>query len=158
MAVGQPDPIPYQHPLLEGDKRPIAKEWYRWLDDDLTARLAAAPQLTKSVQVTGQTASISGTDLGVTQGGLYWVSWVLRVTTAATTSSSLTFSVSATDDALVVVQTGAAATGNTTTTVQSGVFKVQSDAASPITFSVAYASVGGTSMVYKISVVCYRVG
>jgi hypothetical protein len=114
-----------------------------------------APQRLSTVELTSQSASIAATAIpvGSLSSGLYRVSYYTRVTTAATTSSSLTFSLSFTDDAITVALAGTAMTGNTTSTAQSGTYLLQMDANSPITYSTTYASVGATSMQYKLSVV-----
>jgi hypothetical protein len=120
----------------------------------LTARLESCAQLLKAVTLTDKSASIATTavPLGTLAGGIYRVHWYARVTTPATTSSSLTVTISWTDDAIVCTASGAALTGNTTTTVQSGTVVLEADRSTAISYATAYASVGATAMVYKLDV------
>ncbi len=125
-------------------------EWFTQLTDDVdetTLRL-------NSVHLTSQAASIGATDLsgGTISGGLYKLTYYARITRAASTSSSLTVTFSFTDGSVSPTYSGAAITGNTTTTFQSGTIMIRSDANSPITYSTTYASVGATSMQYRLDV------
>src|SRR5204863_5568747 len=106
--------------------------------------------------LTGQSASISTTaiPMGTIAAGLYRVQWEARITTPGTVSSSLTITISYTDDGVSCSQSGAAITGNTTSTVQSGVILVESDQTVPISYATTYASAGATAMVYKLNVTC----
>lgn len=153
MAATLP-PIPNTEPPIEPTTKLISGPWYLWFAG-LVARTQLGAQLLKIVTLTGQAASIGATTLNVTlAAGLYRVSWVLRVTTPATVSSSIAVTTSYTDEGLGVSQAGPAATGNTALTTQSGSFLAKSDAAAPVTFSTTYASVGGVAMVYKLDVTC----
>jgi hypothetical protein len=97
-----------------------------------------------------------------TQPGLYDVAFALKVTRAATTSSTLgTLTISYTDATDSVVQTvialggtqaGAAATsnaGNSTTSVLQGRVTVNAKAGTNITYAIAYVSSGATTMQYE---------
>lgn len=101
-----------------------------------------------------------------TQGGMYKVTFYLKVTRAATTSSVLgaltitytdaTDSVAQSVVALGSTQTGVGATtnaGNSTVSVLQGTVIVNAKAGTTINFSVAYTSVGATAMQYEIHLV-----
>lgn len=146
------DPIPFYGPLLQDGTDPVSNVWFRWLEQLLERIAVSAARIDTYATATVETAALGTTNLGITSAGIYQISWTLRITRAATTSSSLQVGVTYTDDGITVSQSGAAATGNTVTTVQSGVVIVETDANSPVTFATTYASVGGTSMQYKIAV------
>lgn len=156
MAVADFPPIPYYAPPLEGDEKPLSRDWYLWLFA-LVALVQASARVVVATSLTGLSALIPATALNVTVAGVYRVSWTLRVTQAATVSSSLTVTIGYTDAGVVLSVAGAAVTGNTVTTVQSGSVLLRSDAASPVTFAVAYGSVGATPLLYKIDVTCEQV-
>jgi hypothetical protein len=155
-----PDP-PLQSNWVNPPERPEAPDavWglSRAAHDYLlsvTTRVQTSPTLLASTAVTGQTASIGTTalSLGSLAAGYYRVSWFARVTTAATVSSSLIVTISGTDAGVAYPQSGAAMTGNTTSTALSGVVIVKADQATAISYATTYASVGGTAMIYKLSV------
>jgi hypothetical protein len=102
--------------------------------------------------------SISSTTLLADTGsaGVFRVSWFLRITQAATTSSSVAVTVGFTDGVALTIS-GTAVTGNTTTTIQQQSVIVRCDAASAITYSATYSSVGATPMQYALSVAVERV-
>ena len=79
------------------------------------------------------------------------MTWYLRITTAATTSSSVAVSFGWTDTVSATLS-GAAVTGNTVTTIQTGTGMFVVDAASPVTYTTSYSSVGATAMQYALSV------
>lgn len=130
--------------------------WFRGVRDIA----ASAPQAVQTVRVTGQSASIPTTPFstGSLAAGVYKVSVYLRVTQAATTSSSILATIGFTDGAVACVQATAALTGNTVSTNGSQVFMVRIDGASPVTYATTYASVGGTPMLYNLDLVFERVG
>lgn len=102
-------------------------------------------------------------------GGTYRVSFVAKVTRAATTSSVLggtgAFQAIYTDaDDSVVVTTGtitnvsgATLTGNTTQIVYSGTVTVNAKASTNIQFTFGYTSVGATTMQYNLHVRCEQI-
>lgn len=131
----------------------ITRRWYIWLYQFwLRVRTLVAivgTPITKS----NQTASIvAATAYTVTQTGLYRVSYRQRVTTPGTVSSSLTATIGWREGGVTQSQSGAAMTGNTTTTQQNGTLFVRADSGTLITYGFAYASVGGTVMVYNADV------
>lgn len=129
----------------------VALSWLNWFTS-LQTDVGAAPVRRKTVTLTGQAASIGATaiPLGSLASGLYRVSYLARVTTPATTSSSLVVTVGFTNGGVACSLSGTAMTGNTTSTVQSGSQLVAIDRASPVTYATTYASVGATAMVYSL--------
>jgi len=133
----------------------IVDAWYQYF---LQARdrLNANPHILGTVfdLVTGQSAAIGTTSIPLpTLGiGLYRVSTYARITQAASTSSSLTVTLGWTDGTVACTYSGAAMTGNTTATMQSGSLMIRNDNLSPLTYSTAYASSGGTVMQYRLDI------
>ena len=135
----------------------LTQPWQVWLRGVVDA-LNASPQVQKSVTGTPTGGSISTTTLLADTGsaGVFRVSWFLRITQAATTSSSVAVSVGFTDGVALTIS-GSAVTGNTTTTIQQQTVLVRCDANSALTYSTTYSSVGATAMQYAVSMVVERV-
>jgi hypothetical protein len=118
------------------------------------------------VNLTAQSAAIAATTLyavPVSATGLYRINWYLKVTRAATISSTLgaiTFGFTDGTDSVVqslvaqgATQAGAAATtntGNSTTSVLCGTTIVYALASTNITYAIAYATSGATTMQYEV--------
>lgn len=113
--------------------------------------------------LTAQSAAIAATTLYAvpsTGAGMYRVSWVATITTAASTSSVLGgtngFQLKYTDPTDSVVKTTAApiitSAANTTGTSISGVLVAYCKASTNLQYTMDYTSVGGTSMVYDMNI------
>jgi len=152
---------PSQDSVIELDDSPsrrtpfyMAKSWIIWLQQSVLLRLSAAIAITKTVVLAAQAATIATTSLQtLTSGGLYRISYVIRVTQAATTSSSLTVTIGWVDAGVALTLVGSALTGNLTTSLQSASVVVRAAALSDLTYAVLYASVGATVMQYRIDCV-----
>lgn len=144
-------PFPLRTPVTDEPNRILSRPWVAWLTD-LVQKVDRDPTVVSSVSLTAQSASIAATTFvrQTSPAGLYRVSYFTRITRAATTSSSLTVATGAVNGGVTVSQSGAALTGNTTTTVQSGSFAFQSDGNTALTYTVTYASSGGTTMQYGL--------
>ena len=142
---------------LEGN-RLMSRPWVAWLSD-MVDRLDASPARVANVSLTAKTASIGATAFDRTSkdAGMYRIGYFARITTAATTSSSLTVTMRGTNGGVAVSFAGSAMTANSTATVQSGNFYLQADAATDIKYATTYASSGGTAMVYSLWVTLERV-
>jgi hypothetical protein len=137
----------------------LSEDWRNWLQTLKDRIDATAQRIGAGVALTAQAAAVSGTVSTPTlEAGLYRVSWVARITQAATTSSSVTVSIGATSGGVPTTQAGPALTSNVVGAVQSGSVVVDVDAATPITYATSYASVGGTPMQYALSVAVERLG
>jgi hypothetical protein len=99
-----------------------------------------------------QSAAIATTPLatGAVSTGRYRVSYYARLTTPATTSSSLSITLGWTNDGQACTKTFGPETGNTAGSVLSGSLELECDAPGVITYATAYVSVGGVVMVYKL--------
>ena len=119
----------------------------------LADRINRTPEVVQTVSVTGQTASLGTTTISVLSlaPGVYRLSAALRITTAATTSSSLTLTFGWTQ-AVACTASSAAITGNTTATTGSFMVVARADQATALTYATTYASSGGTAMVYRLDV------
>jgi hypothetical protein len=148
------EPMPSKNDLIYGkDSLAMSGPWQRWFQVALLPRVQnAAPGLV-TVQLTAQGASIGTTSLIALATGVYRINYYVRVTRAATTSSSISVSITGTDGGGVCTQTSAALTGNLVTSTQSGFFLATCDASTPLSYSTTYASVGGTSMQYLLTLV-----
>ena len=144
-------PMPARDAMTDPKTGLIRRTWQVWLRN-LTTTVNDAPVRIQTVSVSGQAASIGTTSIPASSlsAGLYRVTWYLRITTAAATSSSVTVSLGWTDDTVTMSLSGAAVTGNTTTTSQTGTALLSVDNASPVTYATTYVSVGATPMQYTL--------
>jgi hypothetical protein len=117
-------------------------------------RLNRTPDVLQTVTLTGKSASIAATTISILSvtGGVYRLSGAARVTTAASTSSSLVLTFGWTQ-AVACTAASTAVTGNTTATTASFSVIVRADAATNLQYATTYASSGGTAMVYRLDVV-----
>jgi hypothetical protein len=147
---GRPDP-------LEDKLTEVFANYFIRLGDTVNA---SAVRIADPVGLTAQGASVAATDLsggGVSQG-LYRVEWFAHITRAATTSSSLTVALDWVANTFTLTKTFTAITGNTTSSFGDGQAFFYADAASPVRYTLTYASVGGTSMQYQFRATLERVG
>ena len=124
----------------------------------LADRLNRTPEVVQTVTLTTQTASLGATTISVLSlpEGVYRLSAAARITTAASSSSSLTLTFGWTQG-VACTASSAAITGNTTATTGSFVVMARADEATALTYATTYASSGGTAMVYRIDVVVEQV-
>jgi hypothetical protein len=124
----------------------------------LASRLDRTPVLSASATATAQVASITPTSFSLASvlPGLYRLSMAARVTTAATTSSSLIVTFGWTQ-AVACTTSSVAMTGNTTATTSTLSVLVRVDQNSAITYATTYVSVGATPMAYRLDVTCEQV-
>ena len=157
--------VPFRVSLLEGrEESLIARFWTRYLQSVVDVVNNSARKLTLA-SLTAQGAALSATTLntGTLDPGVYRVSYSARITRAASTSSSLTVTLSWRDGDVAQSQSGVAMTANTTATQQNGTFLVHngtnaSSANNVIKYATAYASSGGTTMQYALYVLVEQVG
>ena len=133
--------------------RRLAADWTLWLSS-LLDRVNLAPYQQQRVELSAQGAAITTTAIPtpVLSGGLYRVTYFLRITRAGTVSSSATVTIGATDNSVAYTFAFAALTGNTTATVQTGTMLLRVDAATSVSYAIAYASAGATSMQFSLDV------
>ena len=119
----------------------------------LADRLNRTPEIVQTVSLTGQTASLSTTTISVLSlaPGVYRLTAAARITTAATTSSSLTLTFGWTQT-VACTASSTAVTGNTTATTVSFSVVARADQATALTYATTYVSSGGTAMVYRLDV------
>lgn len=144
-------------PLVGRDGR-MTPPWYVHFRGEEESGAAAPHTVVSPLNLTTQSAAIGLTPIptDVLTSGLYRLTYFLRITTPASISSSATPSVTFTSGGVACTFTGAAVTGNTTASVGTGTFLMKVDAASPISYQVAYAS-NAAGMVYEISIVLERI-
>lgn len=167
-----PLPTPYGEPLIvlrdrrkfpkfsdaDPEEGQINQRWLEYMDNQATAQATATARIA-AVDLTDQVASIAATDMsnGALASGFYEVLIFASVVQAATVSSSLTVGIDCTDRAQTKTIPGTAVTGNTTGTTLVAVVPIHIDNASPVRYTVTYASVGATSMKYDLHLVLRRV-
>lgn len=151
-------PLNVNEPLVYENRRP-SKTFIDWVTSLVLDIDAAPARLNTPYTVTNQTASIGATALPTESlsSGLYSVTFYARITTAAAVSSSLTVTLLWTENGDALSTSFPAITGNTTLTADSGTFLMSIDAASPLSFSTTYASVGVPVMAYSLSLVAQQV-
>ena len=156
--------VPFRSMVLTDVRNLLTREWIRYLQSVVNVVNNAARQRAL-VSLTTQSAAISTTtiDTGTLDPGGYRVSYSARISRAASTSSSLTVTLSWRDGDVAQSQSGAAMTGNSTTTQQNGTFLVHngtnaSSANDVIKYATAYASSGGTTMQYSLFVLVEQIG
>lgn len=156
--IAEPDSS--RHPMAaKMPKLKINKEWFLWLSG-IVELLQKAPTAQGRVLKASEQASISTTpvEIGQVSQGIWRVSTHLRVKTPATVSSSVQVTISWTDGGVAQSESGTLLNGNLTTTREGKTFIIRTDASSPISYAVAYASVGATAMIYTLDVVVEQVG
>lgn len=120
---------------------------------EFAQQMSAAPQtITRAaVTLTAQGASIAPVPFafGSVSNTRFRVSYVAQVEQPATTNSSLIVKVSYLKNGFTVVEERPAMTSNDPTFPQSGEFIVEADTPT-VSYVVAWASVGATSMTYRI--------
>lgn len=172
MSVPNNIPMPVNDPVgnrkrtdkYKGDRKDpqeglISDPWRNyWTQQGLL--LEQFPARVKVVELSAQSASIGATDM--TDGGLsagwYRISYFWRITQAATVSSSISIAFDWTDDGVTLTHTGGTSTVNAVDAYESGGVELfYTDSNSPIRYSVTYASVGATPMLYKLQIVLSEV-
>lgn len=156
--MSQTAPFPVNDPLARKSDGLLSLPWLNWFTT-LQQDVQEAPYRLTTVTVPATSAAIGATavPLGALASGLYRVSYLARITTPATTASSLTVTLGFTNGGVACQLTGAALTGNTTATVQSDTVLVQVDASTPLTYSTAYSSTGAQAMAYALWLVVEQV-
>lgn len=148
--------VPFRNALarVTGTIATVTDDWRRWFQEVKDAIDRAAQRAGSAVALTAQVASIAATAMPIAgqPAGLYRVSWLLRVTQAATTSGSAQISLIGTVDSVVTTQQGTAV-ANTLGAVDSGSALVEVDAGTDIQYAVTYASVGATPLRYSLDIV-----
>lgn len=161
-------PLPHRSPLIQTDRDPstgrerltsrITSDWLNALEA-IVGKVDRTEEQVAKVRLTAQAAAIAATPVHtVLSAGLYRISYFVRVTQAASVSSSVQVTIGFTDGGVAVASAGTAQTGNTTATHETRTLMVRADQATAITLAVAYASAGGTPMTFAIDVVVEAIG
>jgi hypothetical protein len=155
-ATANPDPIPVSDPIVQqgqDSQQVLGASWFRWLSQ-LVSRVTVTARIVTTVHRTGLGAAVLTSTLTIPgQAGPFRVNWTAQVTRAATTSSSITVTIGWTANGVACTKVFTAMTGNTTASADGDSVTIRSDASQPITYAIAYASVGGTPMTYMADVV-----
>jgi hypothetical protein len=145
--------IPNDAALVDQEGK-LTRRWYIWLFNFWLHVKTLVGVIGAVYSKTNQTATIAAATIAsITQAGIYRVSYYIRVTTIPTTSFSLTVTIGWRDGAVTKSQAFAALTGAPgalATAFQSGSLPIRCDSGTLVTISIAYASVGATSMVFGV--------
>lgn len=145
-------PAPIRHPVTAGTPPLATRPWVLWLSDLVLLIYKLAVQSDR-VSLVAQGASIVVTPLRVAADTVRLrVEYFLRVTRAATVSSGAQVTISWASGGVALTWVGGANTGNTTSTYESQSMVVAVDAGTAVTYEVAYASAGATSMQFALDV------
>lgn len=141
--------FPRNSTLVAGPRALMSTVWTSWITA-LWRKVSVG-----TLQRTSAEAALTTTALDVLDGeaSLVRVSWVLRVTRAATVSSSAQVTIGWTDGGQAMTSVAAAVTGNTVTSGQQGSIVVRRDARTDVTVALAYSSTGATTMQYDFDVI-----
>lgn len=134
--------FPFNEPIAADQSLLVTPRWRRWLL--LLRESVDLSQVSIPVEAQlDQNASLATTSMdgGTLSAGLYSVSWYLAITVADGVSSSAQVAIAWVDSGNAKSYTAAAVTGNTTSTVQvDQIITIYSDGASPISYTLTYAS------------------
>lgn len=163
-------PIPRQNPVTTQD-RLLTPEWDVQFFVPLVQAVDAAPYVLRHVRVNDAalqfdpamamagSAAIAPTPFvpaGQITTAMYRISHAIRISRAATTSSSVQLQLTWTSGGVGQTETYAAITGNTTTTWQDGTLILRADANTAINFELFHSSVGAQSMLYNADITLER--
>jgi hypothetical protein len=160
--IGRLADPPLQSLLVDTDRQGkptglITRVWNAWLLA-LTTRISAAATVLRTTQLLAQVAAVVTTAAYTTSAaGLYRVTYCLRVTQAATTSSSLTVTLGWVRSTVGLTLSGSALVNGGPASAQTQSMLVRADRASDLTFAVAYVSVGATPVKFELDVVVEQV-
>lgn len=151
-------PLNPKEALVDEQRRPTETFIALWtaLGEDVDA---APARLDSPIALTAQGAAIGTTSIGTPDAdGLYQIQWHLAITTAAGVSSSAQVTFSWTERTVTKTYVGTLVNGNTTTTHESAPpILIRADAATPITYSVSYASNPAGVMRFALDIVLTQV-
>ncbi len=156
-------PIPLFDPIAEADGKQkgfLTDAWIQWFDETLKRLASSVPVVASTGQLAAQSASIPATDLAEASlpAGVYRLSYYARITRPATVASSLTVALSWTDGGVVQTFTGAAINGNLTTSYQTDTVTIRIDSATPVTYTLTYATAGAVTMLYSFDLEIEELG
>lgn len=158
MGIGELAPPPLRSRLVDPDGL-MTRDFNNWLRG-LTSAINVAATLSVAPQVlTGLGNSLATSiALPAAPAGTYRLSYVVRVSRAATVSSSIQVALHWVAGGVLQTFTQPALTTNTTTSIQSGSVIAAVDGGSNITYDTTYASTGGTTMLYDLTITVENIG
>lgn len=135
--------------LTQAPRFLVTSTWVAWLSA-LWRRVSVG-----HVHRTDAAAAITAEAIPLLDGNepLVRISWVLRLTQAATVSSSAQLTFAWTDGGQAMSAVQSAVTGNTVTSGQTGTLLVRHDPMTDVTVAMTYASSGATPMTYDLDVI-----
>lgn len=146
------DPLASKVPALYVDER-----WVKYFGEESRA-VEDRPERAVAVRLSAQAADIAVTALGIgtVEPGVWRISYTLRVTRAATTSSEVQLTIAWTEGGVAQSQASTNLTGNLTTTREGGTFILRVDSATNLTYAVEYDSVGAVGMLFSLDLIAER--
>jgi hypothetical protein len=152
MGIGNLAPPPLRSRLVDRDGL-MTRDFNNWLRGLTSAINVAATLSVHPLVLTQQHASIANSvAFPAAPAGTYRLSYVVRVATAATVSSSIEVRLRWLAGGVQQTYTQAPLTTNTTTSLQSGSVLATVDDGSNISYETTYASSGATAMQYDLTI------
>jgi hypothetical protein len=154
----QMSPYHRDTPVVNADRK-MTQPWQRWMDEALIPRLERIPLVVGSYEHTDPldaTLPVTGLTNYDTEGGTLRLTYALRLTRVATTSSGVSATISWTENGLTRSFTTASLAANTIDQLATGVILITSDPGTPVTVAATYVSVGATPMQYALDVFAER--
>jgi hypothetical protein len=131
----------------------MTREFNNWLRGLVNAVNNTATLSTAPIVLSGLSTSLGASILlPAAPAGVYRLSYVVHVTRAATVSSSVQVALQWYAGGVLQTYSQPPLTTNTTTSIQSGSVLAVVDGGSIITYFANYASSGGTTMLYDLTV------
>jgi hypothetical protein len=147
------DPPPTISPITMQQGSTLSSDWTRWMLA-LWGTVSAQPIVIGTrLNLTKQNAAIPQTAFPspALRGGLYRITWYVRITTPDPVSSSVALTIGFSDSGLALTIPIPALTGNTVLSVLSGTTIVFSDQATAMTYATTYASNTPGTMKYRLA-------
>jgi hypothetical protein len=145
--------VAHGYPRPQGKPGTLTMIWQLWFQKLLLA-MGNVTSKVGGATITAKAASIATVAVPTSAAlatGFYRVSYAVRVTRAASTSSDLLVTFGWTDGGVAMSQgTTSGLSGNTTAVQAHGTVLVHVDAKTTITYATTYTSVGATAMQYQL--------
>lgn len=156
-------PAPISTPITDTDRTGkltgyVPTPWSDYFNS-VDAQLASSYLVLEHQQINSGSGPIAVTPITgqILPGGLYRVSYYVVILQPATTSSSIAISIYWTDRTVTRVQTTPSLTGNAVGVALSNILLLRVDRATPVSYSVAYTSVGAAPMLYGLDLLLEQV-
>lgn len=151
--IDRASPAPFMDGVIGKIGGLLSETWQFWIER-VTASLHAVPSVLNTIVLDEQEADIPATDIAemVLPEGVYRVSYFIHIHRPASANSSLVVTIAWTDNDGAHTMVGDTIVGNSLVTSQTGTTVLYSAKAQPVTYEIAYNSVGAVTMQYTFIV------